>query len=236
LTEFRLLSRFERTFRNGPYRHRNSQLGNRIADCLFDDLFELSTSSRLRRDVSDGVVALNPRGLSPGLKARRGDGSFGPIVPGRTARLAPDHPVPRGPTAEVDIGAEVKILAKSMIKQIDRVISDLCGQAGHFKKKSPDALTVGIVGLNLAHEYVSLEGRRRYVTGKDGPHPVEEAPEAERRLIASAEPCYREFLILPFRATNRRPFDFEWVGRQRIEDEYGSLLARLLRAYDRRRS
>jgi hypothetical protein len=182
LTDFKLLARFERTFRDGPYLHRNSQLGNRIADYLFDDLYELDPGSRLRSDVDSGRVALNPKGISPGLKARRGDGSFGPIVPGHSPRPFPGHSIPVGPTAEVDIGAEVKILAKAMIKQIDRVTSDLCGQAAHFKKKSPDALAVGIVGLNLADEYVSYEGDRQYPTGQYGPHPAQEAPGNDRAL------------------------------------------------------
>lgn len=234
MTSFRLLDQFETTFRGRKYLHRNSQLGNRIADYLFDDLYDLSPDSRLRSDVDADRVALNPKGISPGLKARRGDGSFGPIVPGHHPRPSPGHVVPVAPTAEVDIGAEVKILAKAMIKQIDRVTSDLCGQAGHFKKKSPDALAVGIVGLNMAEEYVSYEGDREYPTGQYGPHPAQEAPEAERRLRLDAEPCYREFLVLPFRATNRPPFVFEWVGPDRIRDSYASILLRLVRAYDRR--
>jgi hypothetical protein len=233
LTDFKLLAQFESTFQHGPYVHRNSQLGNRIADFLFDDLYELDSRSRLRSDVDAGRVALNPKGISPGLKARRGDGSFGPIVPGHTPRPYPGHSIPVAPTAEVDIGAEVKILAKAMIKQIDRVTSDLCGQAAHFKKKSPDALAVGIVGLNMADEYVSYEGDRVYPTGKYGPHPVQEAPEAERRLLADAEPCYREFLVLPFRASNRPPFDFQWVNADRLNDGYASILLRLVRAYER---
>jgi hypothetical protein len=233
VTGFRLLERFEETFRSGPYLHRNSQLGNRIADYLFDDLYELEPHSRLRRDVDEGRLALNPKGLSPGLKARRGDGSFGPIVPGYVGRPYPGHSIPVAPTAEVDIGAEVKILAKAMIKQIDRVTSDLCGQSAHFKRKSPDAMSVGIVGLNMAREYVSYEGAREYPTGTYGPHPVQEAPEAERRLLLEAEPCYTEFLIVPFRANNRPPFAFEFVGAARIRDSYASALLRLLRSYER---
>ena len=58
-------------------------------------------------------------------------------------------------------------------------ISDLCGLSRHFKTKSPDALTVGIVGLNTADHYVSFEGARKYPTGAYGPHPFLEAPEAE---------------------------------------------------------
>ena len=233
MTDFKLLAKFEETFRQGPYLHRNSQLGNRIADFLFDDLYALDSNSRFRRDVDTGRAALNPKGTSPGLRARRGDGSFGPVVPGYQVQPYRNHVISVAPTAEVDIGAEVKILAKAMIKQIDRVISDLCGQSRAFRTKSPDATTVGIVGINVADHYVSFEGGRTYPTGAYGPHPVQEAHEAERRLLASAEPCYSEFLVLPFKATNEAPFAFEWVREREVRDAYASILTRLLRSYAR---
>lgn len=233
VNDFGLLKKFDETFRGRPYFHRNSQVGNRIADYLFDDLYLLDESSRFRADVDSGRIALNPKGVSPGLSARRGDGSFGPIVPGYTPRAYPGHLIPVAPTAEVDIGTEVKILAKAMLKQIDRVISDLCGQSRHFKTKSPDALTVGIVGLNLADHYLSFEGTRRYPTGQYGPHPYQEAPEAERRLLSAAEPCYTEFLVIPFRVTNEPPFDFTWARERETRDQYAAMLTRLLRAYAR---
>ncbi|TAL06674.1 MAG: hypothetical protein EPO00_10665 [Chloroflexota bacterium] len=230
---FKLLERFEGTFRGVPYYHRNSQLGNRIADLLFEDLYHLDPQSRFRNDVNKGRIVLNPKGVSPGLRARRGDGSLGPLIPGRFPRPFEGHSVPVGPTAEVDIGIEVKILAKAMIKQIDRVISDLCGQAHHFTTKSPDALTVGIVGLNVASSYTSYESERAYPTGTYGPHPAAEAPEAERRLRDSAERCFSEFLILPFKATNVTPYPFEWVNLDRTNDAYAAILSRLLRQYAR---
>jgi hypothetical protein len=207
--EYRLLTRFEQTFADGPYLHRNSQLGNRIADYLFDDLYALRGDSRLRHDVDGGRVVLNPKGVSPGLKVRRGDGSFGSILPGYSPLPRRGYLVPVGPTAGVEIGAEVKILAKAMIKQIDRVISDLCGQAHHFRSKSPHAVSLGIVGINFAPAYVSYEGARSFATGTYGPPPFQEAPEATRRLMDRADGCFEEFLVLPFRATNSAPYPFE---------------------------
>lgn len=235
MPEFRLLEAFRRTFEGGPYLHRNSQLGNRVADFLFDDLYELNQSSRFRSDADHDLAALNPKGISPGLKARRGDGSWGPVVPAHVPRPYAGHIIRIAPTAEVDIGAEVKILAKSMIKQLDRVCSDLCGQSRHFKTKSPDAISVGIVGINLAAKYTSYEGARSYPTGQPGhPHPAAEAPEAERRLLAEVEHCYDELLILAFRATNTAPYAFQWVDRNATADSYASLLLRVLREYARR--
>jgi hypothetical protein len=229
---YRLLERFEATFRAGPYLHRNSQLGNRIADFLFDDLYVLREGSRYRRDVDAGHHVLNPKGVSPGLRARRGDGSFGSILPGYVPRRLEPHLVGFGPTASPEIGAEVKILAKAMIKQIDRVISDLCGQASHFHTKNPHAVSVGIVGVNEAETYVSYEGERAYPTGPYGPHPVQEAQEARHRLDGRADGCFDEFLVLRFRASNVPPYPFEWVDRTRTGDAYGAMLLRLLRRYE----
>jgi hypothetical protein len=121
-----------------------------------------------------------------------------------------------------------------MIKQIDRVTSDLCGQSREFKTKSPDAQTVGIVGINVADHYVSFEGARSYPTGPYGPHPYLEASEAERRLLAAADPCYSEFLVLPFKATNEPPYRFDWARERDTRDRYAAMLSRLLREYARR--
>jgi len=61
--------------------------------------------------------------------------------------------------------------------------------------------------------------------------------------VAAADPrlTNHEFLILPFRASNRQfrasnrqPFDFEWVSADRVRDAYASILLRLIRAYERR--
>lgn len=71
----------------------------------------------------------------------------------------PGFVVQRGGSATVEIGIEVKILAKAMIKQIDRVISDLARQAEHFRQADGNPLSVGIVGINQANKYVSHEGQ-----------------------------------------------------------------------------
>lgn len=63
VSDFRLLVKFEDTFKGVRYVHRNSQLGNRVADCLFDDLYQLQSESKFRNDVDSGRFALNPKGL-----------------------------------------------------------------------------------------------------------------------------------------------------------------------------
>jgi hypothetical protein len=228
---FALLRQFEATFRNGPYIHRNSQLGNRIADYLYEDLYALGLSHKFNDRVDARSHVLNPKGISPGIRSRRGDGSFGDLIPGSPAVFAPGFRVARGATADVEIGAEVKILAKAMIKQIDRVIGDLARQAEEFHHKSSTGITFGIVGINFAERYVSYEGERQYPTdGKSGnSHPRQEAEEAERRLLRAEDP-YNEFIQLGFRATNEPPYDFEWVGR--AQDNYAARLVRILRKYD----
>lgn len=235
MADYKLLEQLERTFRGVPYRHRNPTLGNLIAECLFEDLYDLGASRKLRERIASGHRVLNSNNLSPGIRARRGDGSFGPPVPGFQPTRVAGFLVPRGLTAEVEIGAEVKILAKAMIKQIDRVMNDLQSQAAHFKQKSRTALTVGIIAINFADHYTSLDGSRQYPTDGSAakPHPAQEAPRAEVRLRA-IEDRFDEFLQIGFRATNEPPYPFELVAPQRVHREYGSILVRLSREYDRR--
>lgn len=235
MAEYKLLEQLERTFRAGPYRHRNPNLGNRIADYLFEDLYELGASGKLRERIDSGRRVLNPKNVSPGIHARRGDGSFGPPVPGFQPSRVAGFLIARGLTAEVEIGAEVKILAKAMIKQIDRVMNDLQSQAAHFRQKSPTAITVGIVAINFADHYTSLEGSRQYPTDGSAanPHPAQEAPKAELRL-RGIEDRFDEFLQIGFRATNEPPYPFELVAPNKVRQEYGSILVRLSREYDRR--
>lgn len=235
MPDFKLLQQLERTFRDGPYVHRNSNLGNRIADYLYEDLYDLGESSKLRERVDAQRRVLNPKNVSPGIHARRGDGSFGTPVPGSKPVMIPGFSVARGTTAEVELGAEVKILAKAMIKQIDRVMNDLRSQASHLLEKSPTALTVGIAAINFSDQYVSYEGARQYPTdgSATSPHPSQEGPKAELRL-RGVEDHFTEFLQIGFRATNEPPYPFELVAPARIRNDYGSILIRLSREYDRR--
>ena len=170
-----------------------------------------------------------------GIKARRGDGTFGELIPHALAVDIPGFVVARGPIATVEIGAEVKILANSMIKQIDRVINDLKNQAREFKTAGGEPITVGIVGINQADHYVSYEGDVAWHTGQKGKkHPIQEAAEAERRLLVQAAPAFDEFVILRFRAWNELPYRFEWVSESTVQEEYGAILIRILRKYDTR--
>ena len=76
----------------------------------------------------------------------------------------------------IQIGAETKILAKAMIKQIDRVIGDLVRQVEEFKKTGGQPICVGLVGVNYAPCYTSYEGEPEWPTdGRKHKHPIQEA-------------------------------------------------------------
>ncbi|MCG8348838.1 MAG: hypothetical protein MI924_13790 [Chloroflexales bacterium] len=163
---YRLLTEFENLFRGCVYRHRNSILGDFGAMHLYEDLAMLNKSIKLSQRVSSRDWVLNTANKRQGVQARRGDGTFGEIVPGEKAIADPGYQVACGKVATVEIGVEVKILAKAMIKQIDRVIGDLQKQVNEFKRGdgSSTPLCVGIVGVNYANTYTSFEGTRSFAT------------------------------------------------------------------------
>jgi len=235
---YRILTEFENLFAGKVYRHRNSSLGDFVAMHLYEDLATLNRSTKLMQRVISRDWVLNTANKRQGIAARRGDGTFGEIVPGEKAISDPGYQVARGKVATVEIGIEVKILAKAMIKQIDRVIGDLQKQVTEFKRGggSSPPLCIGVVGINHAHTYTSFEGTRSFTTDGSGTyrHPSQEASEAERRLVQFAAPHYDEFIILHFEATNEQLYPFSWVNLTLISQNYGSALVRVSREYDRR--
>ncbi|HEV8523012.1 MAG TPA: hypothetical protein VGQ71_00820, partial [Terriglobales bacterium] len=162
-------------------------------------------------------------------------GTFGELVPAGSAVLVAGYRVKRGPVATIEIGAEVKILAKAMIKQIDRVVGDLVRQAEEFRKRGGNPICVGFVGVNFADHYTSFEGARVFPTdGKRYKHPIQEAEETVARLQQRAAPAFDEFLTLKFSATNEEPYPFAWLEQRNTVMEYSALLTRISREYDRR--
>jgi hypothetical protein len=233
--QYRLLEAFRSLFDGVKYEHRKSTLGDHVASFLYEDLVALARSPKLLQRVREGIAGVNAANVTVGRSARRGDGTFGEIVPGIAAVVVPGYVVPRGRIASVEIGAETKILAKAMIKQIDRVVNDLTTQVTHFKASNPRAICIAIVGVNHAAEYLSFEGTRTFPTdGRRYKHPVQEAAEATSRLVARAQPAFDEFVILPFEATNSPPYPFAWRNEQETRIEYGAALARISREYESR--
>jgi hypothetical protein len=236
LTDYRLLREFRGLFDGKKYVHRRSNLGDFVAMHLYEDLVEVNKSEKYLISVSSMSRVLNAQNKRKGIEARRGDGTFGELIPGETPQVDPGYRVARGPVATVEIGVEVKILAKAMIKQIDRVKSDLARQVQHFRYRagSLHPICVGIVGINYAAVTTSYEGDRSYRTdGGVYKHPIQEAEQARTRL-ASVAAAYDEFLILRYRATNEPPFPFEWVNQKETGQEYGAALIRISNEYQRR--
>jgi hypothetical protein len=233
--KYALLRTFRGLFERKPYHHRVANLGDLVASQLYEDLVALGKSAKLVERVQHHERVVNLRNLMTGKPGRRGDGTFGELVPAAVALVEEGILVAHGPVATIEIGAETKILAKAMIKQIDRVITDLINQANQFKRSGGSPICVAFVGINFADQYVSFEGRKRWPTdGKRYKHPIEEAVQAEQRLNDNARSAFDEFQILRFRATNAKPFPFEWVDLNNTQMEYSSVLTRISREYDRR--
>ena len=194
---------------------------------LYEDIHELGRSRKLVDRVDTGLSVLNTTNQRHGIKARRGDGSFGEIVPNADPIKDKGFVVCRGPIATIEVGIEVKILMKAMIKQIDRVASDLRGQADHFRSRGGNPICIGVVGINRAAYCRSYEGDRSFRTdGTKHKHPIDEAAAAEERLLQHAAPSFDEFVVLRFEATNEPPFPFGWVNEPATMMDYGAALAR----------
>lgn len=234
---YKLLAAFSGLFEGKAYLHRKSNLGDFVAMHLFEDLYSINRSEKLIKRVDSGLSVLNTKNQRQGIRARRGDGSFGEIIPNTDPIKDQDYFVRRGPIATIEIGVEVKILMKAMIKQIDRVVSDLRGQTEHFRSRGGNPICVGIVGINHSPFCTTYEGNRAFRTdGKKYKHPIDEAAQATARLIERAAPAFDEFIIMRFRATNETPYLFSWVNEHEVAQDYGAALARIGQAYETGRS
>jgi hypothetical protein len=204
---------------------------------LYEDLVTINRSDKYRLRVSSMSRVLNVENRQTGIAARRGDGTFGELIPGETVITDPGYSVGRGPIATVEIGVEVKILAKAMIRQIDRVKGDLTHQVQHFKHGagSSNPICVAVVGVNHAPVTTGYEGDRSYRTdgSSKNKHPIQEAQDACHRLETIAH-HYDEFLILRYRATNEPPYPFEWVNERETVQRYGAVLIRISNEYQSR--
>lgn len=233
--DYRLPAEFRRTFEGHEYRHRSSTRGDFIALQLFEDLLALERSPKLVRAIREHRSVANLKNRQQGIKGRRGDATFGEIIPGESPRIESGFGVARGPVATIEIGCEVKILAKAMIKQIDRVIGDLTKQVRQFRRGRGNPICIGIIGINSAPYTIGLEGDRSFRTdGKKHRHPYQEADQAEQRVVAEAASDFDEFLILRYRATNDPPYPFEWVDYGLTMRDYGAILTRVSIEFEKR--
>jgi hypothetical protein len=230
--KFRLLEAFRRTFAGTLYKHRNSTLGNKIGRELFEDLLALLVSARYTEHVERGAGVVNSGGRIHSPRAiRRNDSIFGKPPAGVSLQARKGSlSIPEGPVAEPRLGCEVKIIAKSQQKQIDRVISDLENFSLRMKSLSRKCINVAIVGVNQESDYVGYEGERAFRHTLRDQEPVGVMAKLKEQLLGR----YDELLILRFKATNQPPYPFAWVDAHRVELDYGSALTRVGGLYQRR--
>ncbi len=233
---YKLLTEFEGLFKGHRYKHRISTLGDHVAGFLYEDLVDLGRSSKLVQRTQSHERVLNKKNKTIGKKARRGDGTFGERVPSVAPVSYAGLHVAVGEVATVEIGAEVKILAKAMIKQIDRVCTDMRNQVLEFQKHGGNPICVAIVGINHAASYTSYEKNKKWPTLGTGGyrHPIQEAGEAEKRIMQHVSPHFLETIILRFVATNVPPYPFQWLATAATEREYSAALVRISIEYEKR--
>ena len=182
---YRLLDRFQQLFDGVKYRHRVHTNGDKVARCLYEDLYDLGRSKSFVARVKDHRSGVSTQNRRRGVRARRGDGTFGELIPSVVAVVDTGFSVPRGEIATVEIGVEVKIFSKAMVKQLGRVENDLRDQVKQFQTRATNPVCVGFVGLNYAPHCVGYEGERSYLT--DGSpryrHPVQESPQIRAAVV-----------------------------------------------------
>ena len=223
--KFRLLEAFRKTFAGTLYKHRDSTLGNKIGRQLFEDLLSHEVSDNYAEHVRRRLGVVNSGGRIHTPKAiRRNDSMFGRVPAGADLRPPGEgFLVLEGPVAEPRIGCEVKIIAKSQQKQIDRVISDLENFALRMKSLSRKCINVAVVGINQESDYAGHEGRRIFRDRLREQEPTVVAAKLRERLLTR----YDELLILRFKATNQSPYPFAWVDAHRTELDHGAVLTRV---------
>jgi len=231
------------------YRHRDSSQNDYICVQLFEDLLALDKSAKLTQRIHSQQWVINTANKAHGVKARRGDGTFGELVPGEPVKVDPDYQIARGIIATIEIGTEAKILNKAMIKQIDRVMKDLREQVKDFHRGTGSKpITIAVVGVNHAPFTTGYEGDRAWKTGtieqvdaatgkikrSQHAHPIDEAAETIKRLNEDVRPHYDETIILRYRALNEHPFPFEWVDLAATQRDYATILTKISREYEQR--
>jgi hypothetical protein len=88
--EYRLLAEFRRLFEGKIYKHRASNQGDFVAMHLYEDLVAVDRSPKLiDAAVNRKDRVLNVQNRRRGVAARRGDGSFGEIIPGEAPLTDP---------------------------------------------------------------------------------------------------------------------------------------------------
>ena len=112
--EFALLRAFQGLFENTRYRHRDSSLGDFVASHLYEDLVGLNKSATLAKRVQAHECVVNLGNKAVGKPSRRGDGTFGELVPTVIAVTQTGLRVARGEIANIRVGGLLRRQQKSM--------------------------------------------------------------------------------------------------------------------------
>ncbi len=234
------LCNFKALFDKRAYLHRRPGNGDTVAFGLIEDLVASKLSTALFREASRGTSGIASGNARHGITVRRGDGTFGRFVPGTRAYEIEGSVLKKGMVSTVDIGIEVKILNKAMIKQVHDRIAGLQQQAEYFKRgkdRQPEGnpVTIAVIGVNHASYTVGYEGERTYRTdGKKERHPCDEGDETVRRLKREVAPHYDEVIIIPYEATNEDPFPFRFKDETALYHEWDLMLSRVSAEYNKR--
>src|SRR2546423_3967690 len=94
--KYALLRTFRGLFEGKPYLHRKSNLGDLVASQLYEDLIAIDKSAKLVERVKRHERVVNVRNIMTGKPGRRGDGTFGELVPAATAVIQKGMLVGRG--------------------------------------------------------------------------------------------------------------------------------------------
>lgn len=235
-----MLAAFKAIFFGKEYRHRSNKQGDLLAVEVYEDLYAIDRSPKFVKHIDSLRRGISLQNVRSGIGARRGDGTLGDLIPGEVTIAVPGYHVRRGPVATLNIGIEVKILNKAMIKQINDRVAGLQKQADYFLtgrdgRARGNPISIALVGLNHADYAVGYEGDRLYKTdGRNHAHPAQEAPIVEARIRQEVVPHYNETIILRYRATNDAPFPFSWVDAAATARDYRASLVRLASEYEHR--
>ncbi len=235
-----MLDAFRAIFEGKIYRHRSNNQGDQLATEFYEDFYALGRSPKLVRDVDAQRRGIALSQIRSGISSRRGDGTFGELIPGQAIVREAGYSVARSAVATLDVGVEVKILNKAQIKQINDRVAGLQKQADYFLRGRDgrargNSICVAIVATNSADYAIGYEGERSYRTdGRKHAHPAQEASFIVSKLRHEVAPSYDELILLTYKASNDAPFEFRWNDVATVERDYSASLVRLSSEYERR--
>jgi hypothetical protein len=201
---YKLLDQFPELFAGKAYLHRISNQGDIVASYLFEDLYDLGRSKKFCDTVQKQERVANIKTSKSGKTKRTWRRDFWGESSTAAAVLPPGLSVAIGDVATIEIGTEVKILAKAMIKQLDRV-----GTGWMTKPRNSARTAISYLCWNLGRELRSLftpamkQPKVWPTDGKTYRILFRRLPTQSVVLWRALSLQYDEILVLRFRATKR---------------------------------